>query len=121
MMTNYVKNYKKKDITKAYDLLELKDNGRIDEDGDYLDDEREKLTISVYMRGIEVQRKIDNGSLDVLQVDYYNKLIPIIHHLISCGVKKDIIYPSDFICVGVNGERWCVRRDIFLATYEEVQ
>ena len=35
----FERQYRKTAITKAYDLLELKDNGRIDADGDYLDDD----------------------------------------------------------------------------------
>ncbi len=42
-MTPYVKHYRKTAITKAYDLLELKANGRIDEDGDYLDETYEEV------------------------------------------------------------------------------
>ena len=40
-MKKYAKNYRKIAITKVYDLLELKANGRIDAECDYLDDKKE--------------------------------------------------------------------------------
>ena len=44
----FEKQYRKIAITKAYDLLELKANGRIDAEGDYLDDNGNKLTYHGY-------------------------------------------------------------------------
>jgi hypothetical protein len=29
-------------------------------------------------------------------------------------------FGNDYICVGINGERWLVKKDIFERTYEEV-
>ena len=118
-MTNYVKNYRKKDITKAYDLLELKANGRIDEDGDYLDDEGNKLTYRACTDGFVIFRKHE---LVGLSDDIKNRIY-LSHDIYveTLENKQDAIHEDGFICVGVAGEKWCVRRDIFLATYEEVK
>jgi hypothetical protein len=125
-MTNYVKNYRKKDITKAYDLLELKANGRIDGDGDYLDDEGNKLTKTIYkkvsykeqQRCTEFLEKYEHSNdAHRMAVDGITKL----HIVETLENKSDIIHADGFICVGVDGEKWCVSRDIFLATYEEVE
>jgi hypothetical protein len=100
-MTNYVKNYRTKAITKAYDLLELKANGRIDEDGDYLDDEGWKLThlhSSLIPKGFRVYRVVN-----------------LYEH------NQEEVIEDGFICVDSSSEKWCVRRDQFLATYEEVK
>ena len=68
-MINYAKNYRKKDITKAYDLLELKANGRIDADGDYLDDEGIKLTIDCF---IDSAREYDDSPYHYTIIQYNN-------------------------------------------------
>lgn len=108
MMTNYVKNYKKTAITKAYDLLELKANGRIDDDGDYLDDEGQKLTIHTY----DLDNKTKSPA--ILSLSTPNPK--------SGGSKiTSLCDETGFIILDQNGERWGYSRNEFLATYEEVK
>lgn len=110
-MTNYVKNYRKTAITKAYDLLELKANGRIDADGDYLDDEGNKLTFQLYIAPLgDFHYKGDcpDSCLSTyLQVND--------REFVRCREDGFICFLDD------DGHKASVSRGIFLATYEEVK
>lgn len=100
----FEKQNKKIAITKAYDLLELKANGRIDDDGDYLDDDGNKLTKTIII-------KEPHGNKH-----HWESHVKVVETLEN---KQNKIHEDGFICIGVAGEKWCVRRDIFLSTYEE--
>ena len=102
----FERQYRKTAITKAYDLLELKANDRVDADGDYLDDDGNKLTKTLVAGRFELSPtvwKVCNQPQETIK---------------NC---RNEVIENGFICVGAVGERWCVRRDIFLATYEEIE
>jgi hypothetical protein len=113
-MKKYAKNYRKIAVTKAYDLLELKANGRLDADGDYLDDEENKLT---YIE--EVSDFVKSSINSLLGGDVFKTSIKI--RYVNDPEKFNTLHEDGFICIGKEGKKWCVRRDIFLEIYEEVK
>lgn len=77
-----------------------------DDDGDYLDENGGKLTFTGYKDDLHgAVHKIDTGNCSIAK--YVNTL----------ENKHDEIHQDGFILVGVKGEKWCIRRDIFLETY----
>jgi hypothetical protein len=122
----FEKQYKKINITKVYDLLELKANGRIDADGDYLDDDGNKLTIDCF---IDSDNEYDDYQYYYTVVDYNNfdnkvreQMKPVGKKIIGLdGLLRELKDKNGFIIQRKDGARFCEVRDIFLATYEEIE
>lgn len=86
-----------------------------DEDGDYLDDEGQKLTFSAW---IDAEGKIYNKPNPLKFMELEEISTQQIKCVKTLENKYHIIHEDGFILIGIANERWCIRRDIFLETYE---
>lgn len=114
-MTNFYGTAIKKPIpVKWYDLTKCPR----DDDGDYLDEKGEKLTYAKYIQETEdetIEYPLDPNisEEEMNDIDAYK-----VHFVSTLENKQDKIHDDGFILVGIKGEKWCVRRDIFLETYD---
>ena len=129
------KYYKKKDIVKAYDLTTTPRNA----DGDWIDENGEKLTSMMYVDRVEMDYDDGSTSFSLYTIEGYKKYVklypqhaedlqPFKRMVLSYKTEHgDIEDERGFIVLipEWNGKGTCahtcnMKRDIFLETYEEV-
>ena len=123
-MTNILDSYRYQSVyrkkiqrQKGYNLLLLQGKNRIDEDGDFLDDSKKKLTRTIILT-------TSVAELLLLNNKSYHKALRkrndsyLLTFVDTIEKKEQVVYLDGFIFVGKQNEKWFVSREEFLATYE---